>query len=72
MPPADWRDTGPMLEKISAKYDGEPCCRWIGTNGEVMRLSTARMRKHRSASMSWNSKRPLFSISHGKEGPLAW
>ena len=24
---------GPMLEKISAKYDGEPCCRWIGTDG---------------------------------------
>lgn len=22
-----------MLEKISAKYDGEPCCRWIGTDG---------------------------------------
>ncbi len=27
----DW--VGPMLEKISAKYDGEPCCRWIGTDG---------------------------------------
>ncbi|TYC99487.1 NADP-dependent phosphogluconate dehydrogenase [Arthrobacter echini] len=24
---------GPMLEKISAKYNGEPCCRWIGTDG---------------------------------------
>ncbi|WP_271394301.1 NADP-dependent phosphogluconate dehydrogenase [Neomicrococcus lactis] len=24
---------GPMLEKISAKYDGEACCRWIGTDG---------------------------------------
>ncbi|MFD1214838.1 NADP-dependent phosphogluconate dehydrogenase, partial [Arthrobacter sp. GCM10027362] len=24
---------GPMLEKISAKYDGAPCCRWIGTDG---------------------------------------
>ncbi len=24
---------GPMLEKISAKYDGQPCCRWIGTDG---------------------------------------
>ncbi|MHA7207655.1 NADP-dependent phosphogluconate dehydrogenase [Arthrobacter sp. MDT1-65] len=24
---------GPMLEKISAKYKGEPCCRWIGTDG---------------------------------------
>ncbi|THJ66976.1 NADP-dependent phosphogluconate dehydrogenase [Arthrobacter echini] len=27
----DW--VGPMLEKISAKYHGEPCCRWIGTDG---------------------------------------
>ncbi|MBG6217585.1 6-phosphogluconate dehydrogenase [Arthrobacter sp. CAN_A6] len=24
---------GPMLEKISAKYDGTPCCTWIGTDG---------------------------------------
>ncbi len=24
---------GPMLEKISAKYKGEPCCAWIGTDG---------------------------------------
>ncbi|MHA7140852.1 NADP-dependent phosphogluconate dehydrogenase [Arthrobacter sp. Sr33] len=24
---------GPMLEKISAKYNDEPCCRWIGTDG---------------------------------------
>jgi 6-phosphogluconate dehydrogenase len=24
---------GPMLEKIAAKYDGEPCCRWVGTDG---------------------------------------
>ncbi|MCO1339561.1 phosphogluconate dehydrogenase (NADP(+)-dependent, decarboxylating) [Kocuria polaris] len=24
---------GPMLEKISAKYDGEPCCAWISTDG---------------------------------------
>ncbi|WP_394253356.1 NADP-dependent phosphogluconate dehydrogenase [Arthrobacter pityocampae] len=24
---------GPMLERISAKYNGEPCCRWIGTDG---------------------------------------
>ena len=24
---------GPMLEKISAKYNGEPCCRWVGTDG---------------------------------------
>lgn len=24
---------GPMLEKIAATYDGEPCCTWIGTDG---------------------------------------
>ncbi|EXF25012.1 6-phosphogluconate dehydrogenase [Nesterenkonia sp. AN1] len=24
---------GPMLEKISAKYNGEPCCAWVGTDG---------------------------------------
>lgn len=24
---------GPMLEKISAHVDGEPCCAWIGTDG---------------------------------------
>ncbi|MGF9663070.1 NADP-dependent phosphogluconate dehydrogenase [Arthrobacter crystallopoietes] len=24
---------GPMLEKIAAKYDGDPCCRWVGTDG---------------------------------------
>ena len=24
---------GPMLEKISAKYNGEACCTWIGTDG---------------------------------------
>ncbi|MFF2824076.1 NADP-dependent phosphogluconate dehydrogenase [Arthrobacter koreensis] len=24
---------GPMLEKISAKYNGEPCCTWVGTDG---------------------------------------
>lgn len=24
---------GPMLEKISAKVDGQPCCAWIGTDG---------------------------------------
>jgi 6-phosphogluconate dehydrogenase len=24
---------GPMLEKISAKYDGEACCTWVGTDG---------------------------------------
>ncbi|GER21972.1 6-phosphogluconate dehydrogenase, decarboxylating [Zafaria cholistanensis] len=24
---------GPMLEKIAAKVDGEPCCAWVGTDG---------------------------------------
>ncbi|GAA1810393.1 NADP-dependent phosphogluconate dehydrogenase [Nesterenkonia flava] len=24
---------GPMLEKISAKYHGEACCAWVGTDG---------------------------------------
>ena len=24
---------GPLLEKISAKVDGQPCCAWIGTDG---------------------------------------
>jgi 6-phosphogluconate dehydrogenase len=24
---------GPMLEKISAHVDGEPCCAWLGTDG---------------------------------------
>ena len=24
---------GPLLEKIAAKVDGEPCCAWIGTDG---------------------------------------
>ncbi|GAB4100267.1 NADP-dependent phosphogluconate dehydrogenase [Sinomonas halotolerans] len=24
---------GPLLEKISAKVDGEPCCAWVGTDG---------------------------------------
>ncbi|MET1033888.1 MAG: NADP-dependent phosphogluconate dehydrogenase [Arthrobacter sp.] len=24
---------GPLLEKISAKVDGKPCCAWIGTDG---------------------------------------
>ncbi|WP_433874145.1 NADP-dependent phosphogluconate dehydrogenase [Sinomonas atrocyanea] len=24
---------GPMLEKISAKADSEPCCAWVGTDG---------------------------------------
>ncbi|WP_344879332.1 NADP-dependent phosphogluconate dehydrogenase [Zhihengliuella alba] len=28
-----YRALGPMLEKISAKYEGEPCCTWISTDG---------------------------------------
>jgi 6-phosphogluconate dehydrogenase len=24
---------GPMLEKIAADYEGEPCCNWVGTDG---------------------------------------
>ena len=28
-----YQTLGPMLEKISAKYNGEPCCAWVGTDG---------------------------------------
>ena len=28
-----YEHVGPMLEDISAKVDGEPCCTWIGTDG---------------------------------------
>ncbi|WP_155371073.1 NADP-dependent phosphogluconate dehydrogenase [Catellatospora vulcania] len=28
-----YESLGPMLEKISAHVDGEPCCSWIGTDG---------------------------------------
>ncbi|MDN5887145.1 MAG: NADP-dependent phosphogluconate dehydrogenase [Micrococcaceae bacterium] len=28
-----YRALGPMLEKISAHVDGDPCCAWIGTDG---------------------------------------
>ncbi|MEV4411541.1 NADP-dependent phosphogluconate dehydrogenase [Catellatospora sp. NPDC049609] len=28
-----YESLGPMLEKISAHVDGEPCCAWIGTDG---------------------------------------
>ena len=28
-----YKALGPLLEKISAKVDGEPCCAWIGTDG---------------------------------------
>ena len=28
-----YQTLGPMLEKISAKYHGEACCAWVGTDG---------------------------------------
>ncbi len=28
-----YQSLGPMLEKIAAKYNGEPCCAWVGTDG---------------------------------------
>lgn len=28
-----YQTLGPMLEKISAQYHGQPCCAWIGTDG---------------------------------------
>ncbi|MCQ9165295.1 MULTISPECIES: NADP-dependent phosphogluconate dehydrogenase [unclassified Arthrobacter] len=28
-----YKALGPLLEKISAKVDGQPCCAWIGTDG---------------------------------------
>lgn len=28
-----YQSLGPMLEKISADYHGEPCCAWVGTDG---------------------------------------
>ncbi|MDY6054322.1 NADP-dependent phosphogluconate dehydrogenase [Micrococcus sp.] len=32
-PEASYAALGPMLERISAHYEGEPCCAWIGTDG---------------------------------------
>ena len=32
-PKESYAHVGPILEKISAQYDGEPCCTWIGTDG---------------------------------------
>ncbi|MDO5698960.1 MAG: NADP-dependent phosphogluconate dehydrogenase [Dermatophilus congolensis] len=32
-PKESYEHVGPILEKISAHYDGEPCCTWIGTDG---------------------------------------
>lgn len=31
--PESYAALGPVLEKISAHYDGEPCCTWIGPDG---------------------------------------
>jgi 6-phosphogluconate dehydrogenase len=28
-----YKALGPLLEKIAAKVDGEPCCAWVGTDG---------------------------------------
>ena len=32
-PEKSYEALGPMLEKISAHHDGEPCCAWVGTDG---------------------------------------
>ncbi len=32
-PKESYAHVGPILEKIAAQYDGEPCCTWIGTDG---------------------------------------
>ena len=32
-PKDSYAHIGPILEKISAQYDGEPCCTWIGPDG---------------------------------------
>ena len=32
-PKESYEVVGPILEKIAAQYDGEPCCTWIGTDG---------------------------------------
>ena len=32
-PRDSYAHVGPILEKIAAQYDGEPCCTWIGTDG---------------------------------------
>lgn len=30
---AAWETVQPILQSISAKVDGEPCCQWVGENG---------------------------------------
>ncbi len=32
-PKESYEVVGPILEKIAADYNGEPCCTWIGTDG---------------------------------------
>ena len=32
-PRDSYTHVGPILEEISAQYNGEPCCTWIGTDG---------------------------------------
>ncbi len=32
-PKDSYEHVGPILEKVAAQYDGEPCCTWIGTDG---------------------------------------
>ena len=32
-PKDSYAHVGPILEKVAAQYDGEPCCTWIGTDG---------------------------------------
>ncbi|QLQ16245.1 MAG: NADP-dependent phosphogluconate dehydrogenase [Micropruina sp.] len=32
-PKESYAHVGPILEKVSAHYNGEPCCTWIGTDG---------------------------------------
>ncbi|MDI3330653.1 MAG: NADP-dependent phosphogluconate dehydrogenase [Micrococcus sp.] len=32
-PRESYEALGPLLEDISAKYEGDPCCAWIGTDG---------------------------------------
>ncbi|SJN26773.1 6-phosphogluconate dehydrogenase, decarboxylating [Micrococcus lylae] len=32
-PKESYTALGPMLEKIAADFDGEPCCAWVGTDG---------------------------------------
>ncbi len=31
--PSAWEDVKPILQSISAKVDGVPCCDWVGENG---------------------------------------